>query len=164
MGGLKNFFDILKVDADEDYIDNDYYDDNEKEEKPAFAPQRPAVVENDNDDDSDRLVKRMNTRPQVSRPRKGQGNMEVVRVEPASVEDGRKISDLLLEGKVVFLDLEGIDMNLAQRIIDFVSGATYAIDGTLQQMSKYTFVIAPPAVNVSGDFQETASGNTSVTF
>ena len=90
--------------------------------------------------------------------------MEVVRIEPKSVEDGRKISDLLLENKVVFLDLEGIDMNLAQRIIDFTSGATYAIDGTLQQMSKYTFVIAPPVVAVSGDFQDALSTNSSVTF
>ena len=90
--------------------------------------------------------------------------MDVVRIEPTSVEDGRRITDLLLENKVVFLDLDGIDMNLAQRIIDFTSGATYAIDGTLQQMSKYTFVIAPAAVNVSGDFQDAAMGNTSVTF
>ena len=72
--------------------------------------------------------------------------------------------DGFIQNKVVFLDLEGIDMNLAQRIIDFTSGATYAIDGTLQQMSKYTFVIAPPVVSVSGDFQDALSTNSSVTF
>lgn len=163
MGALNNFFNILKVNDDEDYIDNDYYDDDEKEEKTTFMPPKP-VTPSEDEEDLDRPIKRLNNKPQVGRPKRAQGNMEVVRVEPSSIEDGRKISDLLLDGKVVFLDLEGIDMNLAQRIIDFVSGATYAIDGTLQQMSKYTFVIAPPAVNVSGDFQETASANTSVTF
>lgn len=91
-------------------------------------------------------------------------NMEVCRVEPTSIQDGRKITDYLLENKVVFLDLEGIDMNLAQRIIDFVSGATYAIDGTLQKVSNFTFVIAPPAVSVSGDFRDTVDGENSVTF
>ena len=107
-----------------------------------------------------------NTTPMGRSSKKGVpgAGMEVVRIEPTSVEDGRKISDLLLQNKVVFLDLEGIDMNLAQRIIDFTSGATYAIDGTLQQMSKYTFVIAPPVVSVSGDFQDALSSNSSVTF
>lgn len=157
MGAFDKFLDFMKIDNDDEYFENDYYEEESSETK--------AVVK-DNQESEDRVVRK----PKVS-PINGRGGkkgmpsgMEVVRIEPSSVEDGRKISDLLLENKVVFLDLEGIDMNLAQRIIDFTSGATYAIDGTLQQMSKYTFVIAPPVVAVSGDFQDALSSNSSVTF
>jgi len=157
MGPIDKFLDMLKID---DEFDNDYIqEDDTPAEKPA-----PLINRNDNDEE-EKTVKRSGRNVNSNnRTRKGSGNMDVVRIEPTSVEDGRRITDLLLENKVVFLDLDGIDMNLAQRIIDFTSGATYAIDGTLQQMSKYTFVIAPAAVNVSGDFQDAAMGNTSVTF
>ncbi|MCQ2080157.1 MAG: cell division protein SepF [Lachnospiraceae bacterium] len=156
MGAFDKIVDILRIDPDDDYEDDDII-----EEKP-----QPSVKNEDAGIEERQIKKPVRPLNQSRNSRKGAGNtnMEVVRIEPTSVEDGRKISDLLLENKVVFLDLEGIDMNLAQRIIDFTSGATYAIDGTLQQMSKYTFVIAPAVVNVSGDFQESVIGNGSVTF
>lgn len=160
MGAFDKFLDILKIDnGEDDYYDSDYYEaEDSSAEKVSFLP----VAKNEPSQEEERVVKKP-TRSNTPR-KKGMGNMEVVRIEPTSIEDGRKISELLLENKVVFLDLEGIDMNLAQRIIDFVSGASFAIDGTLQQMSKYTFVIAPPAVNVSGDFSEGTTGNTQVIF
>lgn len=156
MGAFDKIVDILRIDPDDDYEENDIY-----EEKPQVAKNSDETVFEEK-----QIKKPVRSLNQSRGNKKGAGNtnMEVVRIEPTSVEDGRKISDLLLENKVVFLDLEGIDMNLAQRIIDFTSGATYAIDGTLQQMSKYTFVIAPAVVNVSGDFQESVIGNGSVTF
>lgn len=162
MGAFDKFLNYMKINDEDDFYDEDYLDEEEKSPRPALP-----VAREDAEVD-ERPVKKPAGRP-VSMNRNTKkspagGGMEVVRIEPTSVEDGRKISDLLLENKVVFLDLEGIDMNLAQRIIDFTSGATYAIDGTLQQMSKYTFVIAPPVVAVSGDFQNALSGNTNVTF
>ena len=161
MGAFDKFLNYMKIDNDDDYYDDDYYDEeNEGGKKSEPAKEEPTAEE--------RQIKKpvRNAMPSGRAGKKGVpgAGMEVVRIEPTSVEDGRKISDLLLQNKVVFLDLEGIDMNLAQRIIDFTSGATYAIDGTLQQMSKYTFVIAPPVVSVSGDFQDALSTNSSVTF
>ncbi len=47
---------------------------------------------------------------------------------------------------------------MAQRIIDFTSGSTYAIDGNLQKISHYIFILTPKNVDVSGDFQEILSG------
>ena len=58
--------------------------------------------------------------------RKG-GNMEVCVVKPSSVDDSREITETLLSGRTVILNLEGMDLELAQRIIDFISGATFAI-------------------------------------
>ncbi len=157
MGAFDKFLNYMKIDSDDDFLDEDYYEEEPAEKK--VAPLEDNVGE--------MPKKPVPKAAPISRNQRKGGPaqaMEVVRIEPTSVEDGRKISDLLLQNKVVFLDLEGIDMNLAQRIIDFTSGATYAINGTLQQMSKYTFVIAPPVVSVSGDFQDALSANSSVTF
>lgn len=159
MGAIDNFLDFLKIERDDDY-DDDYYEEEKVPEKPAAFPPKPEESE-----EEEKPFKRPTKPAGNVRNRKGGSSvMEVTRIKPSSIEDGRKITNLLLEGKVVFLDLEGIDMELAQRIIDYVSGANYAIDGTLSQMSKFTFVIAPSAVNVSGDFQEPSVGETSVVF
>ena len=58
----------------------------------------------------------------------------------------------------VVLNLEGIDVDVAQRIIDFASGSCYAISGNLQKISHYIFIITPSSVDVSGDFQDIFGG------
>ena len=51
--------------------------------------------------------------------------MEVCVIKPTSVEDSREITETLLSGRTVILNLEGLDLEIAQRIIDFTSGATF---------------------------------------
>ena len=53
--------------------------------------------------------------------------MEVSLIKPTSIEDAREICDYLLAGKAVVLNMEGIHTEVAQRIIDFTSGATYSL-------------------------------------
>lgn len=55
------------------------------------------------------------------------GNMEVCVVKPGSVDDSREITETLLGGRTVILNLEGMDLDVAQRIIDFISGATLSL-------------------------------------
>ena len=43
----------------------------------------------------------------------------------------------------MILNLEGLDLEIAQRIIDFTSGAAYAISGNLQKISNYIFLVTP---------------------
>ena len=56
------------------------------------------------------------------------------------------------------INLEGINMDIAQRIIDFTSGACYSINGNLQKISNYIFIVTPQSVELSGDFQELLGG------
>lgn len=84
--------------------------------------------------------------------------MEVTMIKPTSMEDSSEICDYLLAGKAVVLNLEGIHMEIAQRIIDFTSGATYSIGGNLQKISNYIFIATPQSVELSGDFQDLLSG------
>ena len=84
--------------------------------------------------------------------------MEVSLIKPTSLDDAKEICDYLLAGKAVVLNMEGIHMETAQRIIDFTSGATYSLSGNLQKISNYIFIATPPSVELSGDFQDLLSG------
>ena len=85
--------------------------------------------------------------------------MEVCVIKPNSVEDAREITETLLANRTVVLNMEGLDVDIAQRIIDFTSGSCYAISGNLQKISHYIFIITPASVDISGDFQEILSGS-----
>ena len=80
--------------------------------------------------------------------------MEVCVIKPSSIEDTREISDTLISGRAVILNLEGLHLEIAQRIIDFCSGSCYAINGNLQKISNYIFIVTPETVDISGDFQD----------
>lgn len=91
--------------------------------------------------------------------RKSGGNtMEVCVIKPTSMEDTRDIADTLIAHCTVVLNLEGIDVEVAQRIIDFSSGSCYSIGGGLQKISSYIFILTTDNVEVSGDIQEILSG------
>ena len=78
-------------------------------------------------------------------------------VKPTSMDSSKDICNYLLSGKAVVLNMEGIHMEVAQRIIDFVSGAAYSMDGNLQRISNYIFIVTPNSVELSGDFQDILS-------
>ena len=79
-------------------------------------------------------------------------------IKPRSMEDAREITETLLSNCTVVLNMEGLDVDVAQRIIDFSSGSCYAINGNLQKISSYIFIITPASVDISGDFQEILNG------
>ena len=92
------------------------------------------------------------------RKKAGALNMEVCVIKPASMEDTREIADTLVDNSTVILNLEGIDVELAQRIIDFTSGACYSLGGSLQKVSSYIFVLGPYNVDITGDLQNILGG------
>ena len=172
MGVLDKFLDIMKLSDDEyeddDFFDDDYEDDYEEKPKKSFFRKEKAV-ENDFEEDDYELpaVKpaksaRQSSNNKVTPMRQPQGtgrkasggNMEVCVIKPNSVEDAREITETLLTGRTVILNLEGMDLEVAQRIIDFTSGATFAISGNLQKISNYIFLVTPTNVDISGDLQD----------
>ena len=79
--------------------------------------------------------------------------MEVSVIKPTSFDESREITETLLANRTVVLNVEGLDVDIAQRIIDFASGSCFAINGNLQKISNYIFIITPESVDISGDFQ-----------
>lgn len=80
--------------------------------------------------------------------------LEVCIMKPSSFEDSQDICDMLLSGRAVVVNLEGFDANDAQRIMDFISGSVYAVNGKLHQISRYIFIFSPDTIDISGDYLE----------
>lgn len=78
--------------------------------------------------------------------------LEVCIMKPTSFEDSQDICDMLLSGRAAVINLEGFDVDIAQRVMDFISGAVYALNGKLHQISSYIFIISPDNVDISGDY------------
>ena len=85
------------------------------------------------------------------------GSMEVSVIKPTSMEDAREIADTLLDDCTIVLNLEGLDVDNAQRIIDFTCGACYSLNGSIQMISSYIFILTPASVDISGDYQSILS-------
>lgn len=160
MGLFGKFVDSIRLSDNED--DDYYLDDDYEEEKPPRRGFLGGRKDDDYYDDNDEEQ----PQPQPARPRfMGGGNrsskvvpmkrnMEVCMVKPTSMDDSKEICDYLLSGKSVVLNMEGLHTEIAQRIIDFTSGATYSMNGNLQKISDYIFIATPESVALSGDFQD----------
>ncbi len=145
-----NSFTSMGNDAEYDDYDDD--DDYVVDDEPVSPRKEAAPVEDD------RAAKRTTTNKvsPIARNKKvqqGGSGMEVCVIKPTSVDDGREITETLLSNRTVVLNLEGLDVNIAQRIIDFASGSTFAIHGSLQKISHYIFILTPSSVDISGDIQ-----------
>ncbi|MBD5555362.1 MAG: cell division protein SepF [Roseburia sp.] len=152
----------LNPDDDEDFYNEDYdYDDDYEEETPvkskaSFRKEKKRVEDDEDEVEEVSSFERPKSSAKVTpiRPSKkssGSG-MEVCVIKPTSVEDAREITETLLNNRTVVLNVEGLDVEIAQRIIDFTSGSCFAISGNLQKISNYIFIITPASVDISGDF------------
>ena len=164
MSVMDKFLNYMKLNDDEeddDYYDDDYLDDDEIE---GPAPKKSAPVKAVEAEAKEERQARKASQPKVTpirqNVRKVAGNgMEVCVIKPTSVEDAREITETLLSNRTVVLNLEGLDVDIAQRIIDFTSGSCFAIGGNLQKISHYIFIITPASVDISGDFQDLINGS-----
>lgn len=139
-GFFSNLFKRKNRDND---IDDEDFDEEDEEEEPASSvpAARPAAA----------------PRPAAPVKRRGR-NVEINVNRPSNMEDCRDIADTLLAGSMVVLNLEGMDVEVAQRVVDFSSGACYSIGGTLQKVSSYIFILTPANVDVSGDVAQVING------
>jgi len=154
MGLLNKLIDTMRLTDDDEYFD----EDEEFDDRPARKARYNNTLDDEDyeeEEDKPRFFSRPS--PKVVPMRRG---MEVSMVKPNSIEDSREICDYLLEGKAVVLNMEGIHMELAQRIIDFTCGATYSMHGNLQKISNYIFIATPESVELSGDFQDMLNSGT----
>ena len=154
MGFVDKIVNVMRL--NDDYDDDDYYDDDFDDDFDEGKTIKRGGKKEPVDPGKGKQPAKNNVTP-IRKRTKGFG-MEVCVVRPASVEDARAITDTLLVDRTVILNLEGLDVEIAQRIIDFTSGSCYAINGHLQKVSNYIFIITPSTVDISGDFQDILMG------
>ena len=146
----------LNREDEEDYdLDNDYdFDDDYEEEEESGG--KPSFFSRRAEEDNEPKIRLFGKSKSAASDRKS--SMEVTMIKPDSVSSTPAICDYLLNGKAVVLNLEGMRTEYAQRIIDILSGTTYAIDGNLQKISTYIFIVSPESVHLSGEFSEVGLG------
>jgi cell division inhibitor SepF len=68
---------------------------------------------------------------------------------PHAFADVTEIADALRGRQVVIVNLQGADRGLLQRVVDFVSGVAYTIDGRIQKLAEAMYLVVPPGVAVN---------------
>lgn len=91
---------------------------------------------------------------------KNNGSSNLIIFRPVSCEDSSHMIDSLKNNRPVIANFENIDREKAQRILDMMSGAMYAISGTVHQVSKSIYVFAPENIDVSGEGKDSAPHST----
>ena len=84
--------------------------------------------------------------------------MSVLVYRPASFEETQKIIDNVKSQRPVIVNLDALDVDEAQRSLDFLSGASYALNGTVFKVASSIFVLAPYNVDVSGNISNEMYG------
>lgn len=154
--GLKNFWDKMvgtiggnsEEEYDEEYGTDEGYDPYDEEPAVPARPVAPA-----------RSTASIGG-AQSDKP------MKMMIVEPETFDDSQSIADYLRERKPVVINFETTDPDVAKRVVDFVSGATYSLDGNIQKVGKDIFLCVPSNIKVDrskheyNDFSEALSWKT----
>ncbi|MDK2809138.1 MAG: cell division inhibitor SepF [Clostridiales bacterium] len=165
---VKDFLGYLRLNEDDDL--EDYIEDFE-EEKPKVFPKtftrekevakptkrsvsRPEKTTSREEEPLRERSVRMErtTNNKIVPIRTTPKGLEVCIMKPNGFEDSQDICDMLLTGRAAVVNLEGFDPEDAQRVMDFISGCVYAINGKLHQISRYIFIFSPETVDISGDY------------
>lgn len=80
--------------------------------------------------------------------------MQVILVKPDRFDTVSEIADHLREKKAVVLNLESTEKDVARRLVDFLSGCAYALDGKIRKIAISTYLITPLNVEIVGDLLE----------
>lgn len=179
---IKDFFNMGS--SYNDYDEYDEYDDYDsiedevparpaKPEKKKVMPRQNNVPKEDSFDDIDDYEEKPARSAFAKRPTRSSKvvpmnnernkniKAEIYTIKPSSLEDSKEIVDSLLESKAIIVNFEGVNTDLAQRIIDNISGACCAVNGTLKRISGYIYIVAPVSIELYGDFSDSASSNNS---
>lgn len=129
---------------DEAYYDN--YEDDYQEEQEIHEEKQP--VEN---------ISYTSRRSSKTKPL-SQGGLVITVQEPLSYDESPVIVDDLRQRKAIVLNFEQLDTDVKRQIFDFVNGAIYALDGSIQKVNKDIFILAPSNVEIDG-LKETLKNN-----
>lgn len=96
-------------------------------------------------------VSPVNPRPSVVRPIASAQNPKVHVVAPVRFPDAQEIGDRLKASQPVIVNLQAADRELSRRMIDFCSGAAYALGGSMDKVADQVFLLTPSNVEVSAE-------------
>ena len=159
---MVNILDKLKeyLKVNDGVEEPDYGEDDVEE---GYDESEDIEVRSEQEEDEETARPRVASRnPKVNKVIPIRKDLEVTMFKPSSVEESRLVVDSLKSGKTVVLNLEEVRTAVAQRIVDFICGATYHMEGNLQSISDSIFIVTPANVELSGEFVDLLGSTSSV--
>ena len=180
---------IMELPFDDDLFDDDDYDDDDDDDyedvkprasksKPSFskpaarsaskyeaATQQASTTHRSTagSSSSGKLVDFKDSQKSYSRSSDFRNRSEVFVIKPQETDEAQSVIDFLRANKTIVINIEGLDVAVAQRIIDYVGGACYAMGGSLNVVSSNIFIATPQDIEVSGDLREELVGQDALT-
>ena len=153
--------------ADEDYDDYDdeeEMDEFEEEEEVAPRPARrtPAFAAASESISDFGVAAPSAPAAPVSAPSSGfsgqvlnmhSGKQEVVLFHAKAFDDAAKAANELRNKRAVILNMENVDKALTRRVVDFLSGCVYALDGQVKKIAQSTYLFCPHSMDIVGDLE-----------
>ncbi len=141
--------------SDEEYDDYDEEMDAYQDEpaQPASRSRRPSPFDTGDQDTAD-----VNAAPSTGFSGQvlsmgDRSKQEVVLFHAKTFDDAAKAADELRKRKAVILNMENVDKALTRRVVDFLSGAVYALDGSVKKVAQSTYLFCPHNMDVVGDLE-----------
>lgn len=115
-------------------------------------------VEKDSEVESEPLGKKREDENVVSLTSINHPTSKVVLCEPRTYDEAQEIADNVINRRAVVINLERVDHEQSKRIVDFLSGTVYAVNGDIQKLGSQTFLCTPDNIEVSGTISESFVG------
>ncbi len=128
----------------------DYYDEEEQEE---VEKESPKARRSFRDIESSNPYSRNNIQTKVIPMSTAVSSSKMVITQPTCYEDVQEIGEYLKARKSVIINLENVGKEDARRILDFLSGATFMIEGTIQKVSNLIYLMTPKDVEIQNDVE-----------
>ena len=169
---VKKFAQPYADDDYDDYDEDDYVDDYEEPEEPvrraprrapAPAPVPAPMMEEEEEEDEFGFPSAVPATAVSSAPATGfsgtvlnrsvTNKQEVVLFRPGSFNDTSKAADDLRNRKAVIVNMENVDKAMARRVVDFLSGCVYALDGDVKKIAQSAYLFCPHNMDIVGDLE-----------
>lgn len=151
----KKFLNIIGFTSDED-INDDYIDDYIDEyDEPAALPPAQSTSARERRSGFTRFGNGLSNATAQTSEGAEEDDMRIVLLQPLRFEEAETIAKSLLNNKVVVFDLHNCDVEEAMDIVNFVSGAVFALNGSIQKMNDTgaIFVAVPPSVSLENELR-----------
>ena len=166
---VKKFAQPYADDDYDDYDEDDYVEDDYEEPAEAPAPRRekrraaPAPVMEEEEEDNDFGFAPVPAVASSNAPATGftgqilnmnaSNKQEVVLFRPGNFNDTSKAADDLRNRKAVIVNMENVDKAMARRVVDFLSGCVYALDGDVKKIAQSAYLFCPHNMDIVGDLE-----------
>ena len=81
------------------------------------------------------------------------GKQEVVLFHARAFDDAAKAADELVKRRAVILNMENVDKAMTRRVVDFLSGCVYALNGKVKKVAQATYLFCPHNMDIVGDLE-----------